>query len=177
MADLGVGKRDDRQLENQNDAGDSTMHDEGTLCTAPPGPLPDLNGGKTIMSDGDGGSASVGGGSLLAHRAAVGYHPSDPDQGEGSSGGSDLSRGRDQNRAPTGHAHAVTSPQTVATPRRNYFTLGPCAKPQKAELESSKLQKSFLLSNLSAQAAKGNTVRWLPSGRGDAIRRLAAVLC
>jgi hypothetical protein len=127
MADVGVGKRDDRQLENQNDAGDSPMHDSGTLCTAPPDPLPDLSGGETIMSDGDGGGAS-GGGSQLAQRAAVGHHLSDPDQGEGCSGGSDVSRGRDQNSAPTGHVHAVTPPQTVAPLRRNNFTLGPCEK-------------------------------------------------
>ena len=74
------------------------------------------------MRDGDGGGASVWGGSQLAQRAAVGHHLSDPDQGEGCSGGSDVSRGRDQNRAPTGHVHAVTPPQTVATLRRNNFT-------------------------------------------------------
>lgn len=129
MADVVVGHPEDCQLDNQNDAGDLPMHDEGTLCTAPPDPLPDVGGAGTIMSDGDGGGASLGGGSQLAQRAAVGSHLSDPDPGEGSSGGSGVARGRDQNRAPTGRVNAVTPPrQTGATFRRNNFTLGPCDK-------------------------------------------------
>ena len=174
MADLGVGKRDDRLLENQNGAGDSIMHDEGTLCTAPPDPLPDLSGGKTIMSDGDRGSASVGGGVSVGTPGRCGLSSE---------------RSRSGGRVFGGERH-VARPRAKSCPNwscpcgyassdsRNSQTQLLYSRPvRKAELETSKLQKSFLLSDLSAQAAKGNTVRWLPSGRGDAIRRLAAVLC
>jgi hypothetical protein len=163
MEDVVGGHPEDRQLEHQNHAGDSPMQNEGTLCTAPPEPLPDLGGGETIMSDGDVGCARVGGGSQLPKRAAVGSLLIDRNAGQGCSGGSVVARGCDQNHAPAQPVNPVTPPhQTDATLRRNNFKLGPCEKRSRQPQNSKSL---FFCRICQQERPKGTLyVGYLPVG-------------